>query len=67
MRTEFGDLIDEVQEVDESSRVPLGTAQWMGLREAAEKLTFISDKPSDQIWLGEAFAEDAFPLGALCA
>ena len=34
MRADFGELITEIQDVDQQAEVPLGTAQWMGLREA---------------------------------
>ncbi len=63
MRADFGELITEIQEVDEQAGVPLGTAQWMGLREAHSRLSFRPDSPSDRIWLGEACDASATPLG----
>jgi hypothetical protein len=32
MRADFGELITEIQDVDQQAEVPLGTAQWLGLR-----------------------------------
>ena len=40
MRADFGELITEIQDVDQQAEVPLGTAQWMGLREANARLGF---------------------------
>jgi hypothetical protein len=34
MRADFGELITEIQDVDERAGLPLGTARWMGPREA---------------------------------
>jgi type IV secretory pathway TraG/TraD family ATPase VirD4 len=63
MRADFGELITEIQEVDQEATVPLGTAQWMGLREASARLSFRPDTPSDRMWLGEACDAAATPLG----
>jgi hypothetical protein len=49
--------------VDQQSEVPLGTAQWMGLREANARLSFRPHTPSDRIWLGEACVAASTPLG----
>ena len=63
MRADFGELITEIQDVDQQAGVPLGTAQWMGLREANARLSFRPHTPSDRIWLGEACVAASTPLG----
>ena len=63
MRSDLGELITEVNEVDQQEAVPLGTAQWMGLREATHRLGMSPDNLSDRMWLGEAFDGDATALG----
>jgi type IV secretory pathway TraG/TraD family ATPase VirD4 len=63
MRADFGELITEIQDVDQQAEVPLGTAQWMGLREANARLSFRPHIPSDRIWLGEACVAASTPLG----
>ena len=63
MRADFGELITEIQDVDQQAEVPLGTAQWMGLREANARLSFRPHTPSDRIWLGEACVAASTPLG----
>ena len=62
MRADFGELITEIQDVDQQSEVPLGTAQWMGPREANSRLSFRPHIPSDRIWLGEACVAASTPL-----
>jgi type IV secretory pathway TraG/TraD family ATPase VirD4 len=63
MRADFGELITEIQDVDQQAEVPLGTAQWMGLREANARLSYRPHTPSDRIWLGEACVAASTPLG----
>lgn len=63
MRSGLGELITEVNEVDRQETVPLGTAQWMGLREATQRLGMPADNLSDRMWLGEAFDAEATALG----
>jgi type IV secretory pathway TraG/TraD family ATPase VirD4 len=63
MRSGLGELITEVNEVDQQETVPLGTAQWMGLREATQKLGIPAGNPSDRLWIGEAFDAEATALG----
>lgn len=63
MRSGLGELITEVNDVDQQETVPLGTAQWMGLREATHKLGMPADNPSDRLWIGEAFDAEATALG----
>jgi type IV secretory pathway TraG/TraD family ATPase VirD4 len=63
VRADFGELITEIQDADQQAKVPLGTAQWMGLSEANARLSFRPDIPSDRIWLGEACDPAATPLG----
>jgi type IV secretory pathway TraG/TraD family ATPase VirD4 len=63
MRSGSGELITEVNEVDQQQETaPLGTAQWMGLREATQRLG-MSPNQSDRVWIGEAFDDNATPLG----
>ena len=59
MRSGLGELITEVNEVDQQETVPLGTAQWMGLREATQRLGMPVDSLSDRLWIGEAFRSGA--------
>jgi type IV secretory pathway TraG/TraD family ATPase VirD4 len=63
MRADFGELITEIQNADQQTEVPLGTAQWMGWREADARLGFAPDRPSDRIWLGETCEPAHTPLG----
>ena len=63
MRSGLGELITEVNEVDQQETVPLGTAQWMGLREATRRLGMPADNPSDRLWIGEALDAEATTLG----
>lgn len=63
MRSGLGELITEVNEVDQQETAPLGTAQWMGLREATRKLGMPADNLPDRLWIGEAFNEEATTLG----
>lgn len=63
MRSGLGELITEVNEVDQQETVPLGTAQWMGLREATHRLGMPPDTRSDRMWIGESFDADATPFG----
>ena len=63
MRSGLGELITEVNEVDQQGTVPLGTAQWMGLREATQRLGMPADNLSDRLWIGEAFDAEATTLG----
>ena len=63
MRSGLGELITEVNEVDQQETVPLGTAQWMGLREATQRLGMPADNLSDRLWIGEAFDAEATTLG----
>ena len=62
MRSDLAELITEVNEVDQQETVPLGTAQWMGLQEATQRLG-MSPNQSDRMWIGEAFDGSATPLG----
>ena len=63
MRSGLGELITEVNEVDRQETVPLGTAQWMGLREGTQRLGMPADNLSDRMWLGEALDAEATALG----
>jgi type IV secretory pathway TraG/TraD family ATPase VirD4 len=63
MRSDLGELITEVNEVDQQETVPLGTAQWMGLREATQRLGMPADNLSDRLWIGEALDAEATTLG----
>jgi type IV secretory pathway TraG/TraD family ATPase VirD4 len=63
MRSDLGELITEVNEVDQQETVPLGTAQWMGLREATQRLGMPADNLSDRLWIGEALDAEATALG----
>ena len=63
MRSGLGELITEVNEVDQQETVPLGTAQWMGLREATQRLGMPADNLSDRLWIGEALDAEATTLG----
>jgi type IV secretory pathway TraG/TraD family ATPase VirD4 len=62
MRTDLSELVAEVRNVDrdDSSR-PLGTARWMGLREALT-YAFPLDRLSSRVWIGEAFDNSSTPL-----
>ena len=63
MRSSLGELITEVNEVDQQGTTPLGTAQWMGLREATHRLGMPTDSLSNRIWLGEALDAEATAMG----
>lgn len=63
MRSGFGELITEIQEVDQQEAVPLGTAQWMGMTEAAHRLGMPDDDSSDRILIGEALNDNALSFG----
>jgi type IV secretory pathway TraG/TraD family ATPase VirD4 len=63
MRSGLGELITEVNEVDQQETVPLGTAQWMGLREATQRMGMSAGNLSDRLWIGEAFNDEGTPLG----
>lgn len=64
MRSSLGELITEVNEVDQQHEsAPLGTAQWMGLREATQRLGLPPGSLSDRLWIGEAFNDEATALG----
>ena len=69
MRSGLSELITEVNEVDQQGTVPLGTAQWMGLREATQRLRMPEDLPhawlglSGRLWIGEALDAEATTLG----
>lgn len=49
MRSGLGELITEVNEVDQQETVPLGRPQWMGLREATQRLGMPADNLSDRL------------------
>jgi type IV secretory pathway TraG/TraD family ATPase VirD4 len=63
MRGDVGHWITEIQEEERASSVKLGTAQWMGPREAATKLSFPLNVPSGRIWIGENFDDELTPVG----
>jgi type IV secretory pathway TraG/TraD family ATPase VirD4 len=63
MRSDLVELITEVSEVDQQEAVPLGTAQWMGLGEATQRMGMPADNLSDRVWIGETFNGEATSLG----
>lgn len=63
MQSGLGELITDIHQADQQESVPLGTAQWMGLREAAHKLAMSPDSPSDRLWIGETLSDEATALG----
>jgi type IV secretory pathway TraG/TraD family ATPase VirD4 len=63
MRSGFGELISEINEVDQQEAVPLGTAQWMGQAEASHKLAMPANGRSDRVWIGEALNDSATSFG----
>jgi type IV secretory pathway TraG/TraD family ATPase VirD4 len=64
MRSGFGELITEINEVDnQQETVPLGTAQWMGMAEAAHRLGVPANDSSDRILIGEPLNDNAVSFG----
>jgi type IV secretory pathway TraG/TraD family ATPase VirD4 len=63
MQSGLGELITDIHQADQQESVPLGTAQWMGLREAAHKFGMPPDSPSDRLWIGETLNDEATALG----
>lgn len=64
MRSGFGELITEINEVDnQQEAVPLGTAQFMGQAEATHRLAMPADGGSDRFWIGEALNDNATSFG----
>jgi len=61
MRSDLGELITEVNEVDQQETVPLGTAQWMGLWDANRRLGWQADL-SGRLLIGEALDAEATTL-----
>ena len=62
MRSGFGELITEIKEVDQQEAVPFGTAQWMGMSEAAHRLGVSANDSADRILIGDALNDDVFSV-----
>ena len=63
IRSGLTELITEINAVDQHEGVPLGTAEWMGLREATQRYGMRPDNLSERLWIGEAFNDDGTALG----
>jgi len=59
----LNELVAEVAEVDILGPAALGTAQWMGSREATKNLFYSTKIPSDRIWLGTAWNNPGAEMG----
>ena len=62
MPTDLAELLSEVRRPDGGS-VPLGTARWMGVEEAATEFRFRMEAPSPQAWIGQSLNPASTPLG----